>query len=158
MSVERCLTTDELAGYSVGKGSRGWRELVSEHLAGCTSCRAELAALEEVDSLVERATKRQAPDLWEAISPRLQPRMSPWFSSIFSARRRVYAAGMTVAAAAMVVVLFWQKPVLQPAPQTNTVRLQRADSHATMTWSDPFADRVSLAILDSEIGEQDRQQ
>jgi anti-sigma factor RsiW len=145
-----------LAGYSVGKGSRGWRELVEEHLAGCTSCRAELAALEAVDGLVEKATTHHAPDLWEAIEPRLEPRRSPWFASIFSARRRVYAAAMTAAAATVAVALFWQKPVLQPAPQTNTVRLQRADSHVTMTWSDPFADRASLAILDSEIGEKDR--
>jgi len=151
MRASACFTTDELAEYSVGRGSGTWRHRVEEHLSRCSSCASEMAALEEVAGLIKQAATFEAPDLWHAIEPRLVPRSRSWVSFLFAAPRRVYAAAATAAAVMVAGILLWQVPLRPPAQQTNVVKMERVDSHVTMMWSDPFADRVSLAVLDSKI-------
>lgn len=151
MRARACFTTEELADYSVGKGSGAWRHRVEEHLSRCSSCASEMAALEAVGDLVKQATKTEVPDLWHEIEPRLTPRKRPWFGAWFPTSWRRYAAAATGTAIIAAAALLWQVPLRQPAQQTSPVRMEHTDSHVTMRWSDPFADRVSLAVIDSKI-------
>jgi anti-sigma factor RsiW len=158
MRTDGCFTTEELAEYSVGRGNWAWRQRVEEHLTGCLSCSSELAAFGRVDDLLKQATTRKAPDLWYAIEPRLTPRRRSWLQSTFAVPAKIYAGAATAVVVVLAAVLLLLNPVRQQSPQSSAVKLEQVDSHVTMTWSDPFADRVSLAVIDSESAKRERTQ
>lgn len=145
---------EQLADYSVGLGSRAWRNKVEAHLAECSECRDELAMLTDAGELLSKAPARKAPDLWDNILPNLTPRRQtrPGWNQIFS--KPLYAGFAVATMAAIVAVIIWPVAVHKPEPQQYAFKLKQLDSHSTMLWNDPFADRVSLAVYTAAKEEQ----
>jgi len=141
-----------LPSYSAGTISACDQLLVEEHLADCADCEAELVALDRVGVLLEQTPLEPAPDLWYAIKPNLAPRqwgfriddLIAWF-----ARHRFQSAAAAVATT--MAVGAW----LLVAPQPNTEAEGRAyiAQHASLTWREPFADKVGLGLADAPYAE-----
>lgn len=142
MKKSECYNTEQLAEYSVGLGSKQWRQRVYGHLSVCSECRNELNAIESTAALLEGHPAQAAPDMWDSIRPQLVPQRSYFWNRV-----PVYAAAFAVLILA--VILFWPLRTGQQDLQQSAYKYERYDSHATMLWNDPFADRASLVVYTS---------
>ena len=72
-----------LADYQAGVLEGARRSAVEAHLAACSACRQELAALERAAALLdETQALKPSRDLWPGVAAQLQPRRAPrpWWS------------------------------------------------------------------------------
>lgn len=124
---------------------------MAAHVAGCSSCREELAALRRVKSLLGRLPEvAPPPGLLQAVRAQAEARRSP-SDAIWETLRAAFRRPAAAAVAAMVVVLLIVLPLLKG----RLDRLQAADigvdlylrEHAVIAASDPFVDPAYLGLL-----------
>lgn|GEM_PF-4274183 len=153
MKAKKCYTTEQLAEYSLGMGDKAWMDRVETHLLVCSLCRDELASLVDASVLLSRIPTQKAPDLWENIVPNLNPRRQSLLHWIPTFGRPLYASLALAAMIIVVVISIWLVPVHKSGNQT-AFKYEQIDSHSTMLWNDPFADRVSLVVYNAASDEK----
>lgn len=141
--------------YAVGALKRHHMTVIEQHVNSCAECKAELEALNKTASEVEAIGLETPPDMWEAIRERLQPRrikvgrerLSGWLHS-----RTIQSA---LAAGAVVLVLVGLLLNIEPGGPQFTAHSYIA-THARITWSEPFADKVALGLITTAQLETER--
>jgi hypothetical protein len=154
MKAQKCCTTEQLAEYSLGMGDRAWRKRIEIHLSECSACAEELASLTDAGALLGRIQIKKAPDLWDNIVPNLTPRRQSILHWIPMPGRPLYASLALGILAVIVAISVWLVPVNKSEPQQTAFRFEQLDSHSTMLWNDPFADRVSLVVYNAASDER----
>ena len=73
----------QLSAYLDGELTAQETEEVRAHLADCATCRAELAQLRSVKTLLGRLPERSAPqDLWASLRTRVDQPAENWIASV----------------------------------------------------------------------------
>lgn len=149
--VQNCLSD-----FSIGHVSRHTKSAIQRHLDVCEECRKELAALQRTGELLSAISLPEAPDLWPAISakletraPSLPKRLSWWFAR---------HAGQSAVAVVLIVLI----SAVFLITGNQTVNEPRAEmfltTHASMSWRQPFADRAALGLVTMLPAEIDREE
>lgn len=154
MNKTDCFDLESLSLYSVGGGSEKWRRDMAAHVAKCAKCKRELAALEAVPDMLARSPKPETPDQWHAISARLEPRAQGWFTWPVLTRPKALGAAIGLILVMAFAGLYTiNAPSPKPTPATQQAAVSQtsddelAQSHMALTWNEPFADSVSLAVM-----------
>jgi hypothetical protein len=141
------------------KGLLGWfydgelnaadRSLVAQHVDQCPGCRADLAALTDLDRASRLLTSPEPPaDLWERLAPRLaanRSRQTDWFRRLTWQRRVAIAAAIFVGVLAGGLFAFRMVP--RPVPEVPA-KGDTAREIVAPQKQDPIS--VNLAKLDPE--------
>ncbi len=138
---------DRLTEYQLDLLNADDRERIEVHLDECADCRAELAALERLDALVEPAEQLEAPaNLWSGVRQRMEPRRAPWWRVWRGPVRQAVAVG---AALLLAVVGVWLG--LRGGPvETGQYEVLGADyqeQQIVAQWSQPLADDAALGAM-----------
>ncbi len=149
MKATKCYTTEQLAEYSLEMGNKAWRDRVEKHLSDCSVCRDELASLVDAGALMSKMPTQKAPDLWESIAANLTPRRQSILHWIPMPGKPLYASLALGILLVIVAISVWFVPVNKSEPQQTAFKFEQLDSHSTMLWNDPFADRVSLVVYNA---------
>ncbi|HUS79856.1 MAG TPA: zf-HC2 domain-containing protein [Armatimonadota bacterium] len=144
----RCkLVRDNLPHYSLGVVDDATRAAMAEHLAGCERCRAEQAAFERLDAMLEPA-RPMTPDrdLWPGVAERLGPRRV-WLPDWVFAHWQPAVAAATVMLALTVggLVLHGRSPVVAPGSEMLASTWQ--EQQVVAEWSQPLADDAALGLI-----------
>lgn len=135
---------DMLPDYSVDMLDDRTQNLVSEHLAVCSDCRAELVIQESVMSLVETHGVREPPaGLFNAVRNQIETgniaqASKPWWSFLWTAPVR----GLALAGSAAVLIAGLMMPVTNP-------RIPEGSLHPTLD--------IGKAAASSELANSIRQ-
>jgi hypothetical protein len=152
-----------LPDYSVDMLDERTHNLVSEHLAVCSDCRAELVIQESVMSLVEtHGVREPPPGLFNAVRNRIESAhiaqaAKPWWSFLWTAPVR----GLALVGSAAVLVLGLMMPVSTPhIPEGSlhpSLDIGRASAsselansirqHAMSAAEGPLAERVAWEAM-----------
>jgi anti-sigma factor RsiW len=154
MKAQKCYTTEQLAEYSLGMGNEAWRNGVEAHLTECSACKKELASLVDAGVLLDKFPTHKAPDLWENIAQNLTPRRQSLLHWIPTSGRPLYASLALGVLVVIVAISVWLVPVHKSGSQQTAFKFEQMDSHSTMLWNDPFADRVSLVVYNAASDEK----
>jgi len=147
---------NSLSDFLIGHMSKHTKSAVQRHLDVCEACRNELAALQRTGELLSMISLPEAPDLWPAISakletrvPSLPRRLSWWF-----VRHQVQSA-VAVVLILIISTMFLMtgnQSLHEPRPETYLT------THASMSWRQPFADRAALGLATTLPAEIDREE
>jgi anti-sigma factor RsiW len=144
----RCARAREkLTEYQLGLLEEAEAGAVREHLDGCTDCRAELAALERLDELIEPAEQHEAPEqMWSGIHARMKPRQRPWWQLWRESPKPALAL-----AAAMLLAVggIWLGLSGGPSEPQNyqTLASEYQEQQIVAQWSQPLADDAALGLM-----------
>src|SRR6266478_10046419 len=114
------MTEEELIAYREGIAEQ--RLPISEHLAACKECRAELERIEAVLAALDTLS---VPDpgadygrqVWKQIAPRLAEKPSRWWQIWFEPRRLAAAGGVVV----LILVAFLAGRISKRGVRTDNV-------------------------------------
>jgi hypothetical protein len=128
-------------------------EAVSAHIDECSSCKAELARIHEIMSLVEDSHEEMEPPvgLWHGVhgmitSPARPGLLERVAHSFFPPRRAIaFAAGLAAVAGAILL----QMPHEAPQRPASMAMIQYVQDHAAASSGDVFSDRVNLGFVSS---------
>jgi predicted anti-sigma-YlaC factor YlaD len=160
-----------LPDYSVDAVEAAVRHRVQAHLAGCAECRAELRALEAVDSLVVRHGFREPPPgLFHGVRNKIEggqaPQVrAPWWRFVHWGPVR--AAGMSLAVATLLLAVFWPVGPSVPggnlplhfeagAPIASSALASSIRQHALTAAEGPLTDRVAWEAMAQLVAQDDR--
>jgi anti-sigma factor RsiW len=160
--------TDVLSCYRARKRFGAWLDgalsdadarWTERHVAGCDRCRAEVAGLRRIKTLVAEVAAVPDPD-WagffpgivrgiqdERERPAVAPRRRSW---AFSPR---WAVGSAAVAAAVFALVFWQGGHV-PAPAEASVLINSAESEnpgaTVMVYTPPSKDLAVVWVFDND--------
>jgi len=151
----------ELPRYAAGGLQSRARERAQRHLESCSSCRAELAALERTGALISSAGPLSAPaETWPAISDAILARPRPHGHP---ARRRSWRVALGIVALLVLAIgaLFIRPFHTSSPPVTMTVRAEMEaddddtsatmESHLSAQWATPLADEAAVGLRMSDL-------
>lgn len=138
--MRRCPTTEELAAYQADNVTTRTRTQLAQHIAACTWCQQEMAALKQTCHTLARLPQPALPpDLWPGVAQRLQTRRNrlAWWRVLTSAG---------VAASLFVGWLTLRGYQGDAPPTAPTITSQYVRDHQLLSSSDPLTDRASLGL------------
>ncbi|HEY3416029.1 MAG TPA: zf-HC2 domain-containing protein [Armatimonadota bacterium] len=137
----KCPTLDGLAEYQADVLSTAAAERVRQHVASCTHCRQELAALAKTGELLTVLPAPVLPDnLWAGVAARLpeRPRQAAWWW------RTATGIGLAAVLVASLTLTRLHPSTLPPAPAEASAYVT---NHQLLSAQDPLTDRASLGVM-----------
>jgi len=144
-----------LPDYQAGVLEGARRSAVEAHLAACSSCRGELAALERAAALLdETEALKPSRDLWPAVAAQLSPRKAAWaWWRIPAPRQGGWPAVLAVAIVLVIAAAVLMPPLSEPpewaglTSQADEEAPVYARWHAEASLTSGMADPYALAFV-----------
>ena len=138
------MTEQELIAYREGVVEQ--RAAISEHLAACLECRAEL---ERIEAVLAALDTLPVPDpgadygrlVWQQIAPRLPERPEAWWQAWFQPRRLAVIGAL----AALIIAAFVAGRITKPGPAKDNI-----------ASAEQVRERILIVAVGEHLGHSER--